>query len=88
MITASSAASEGATVNAVIASAPMAAQSERRLNGLGDMGASFWAQRISKARRKKVSLERQQRSAIDLCRLPKIRGKAGIVTAGRTRVRE
>src|ERR1700730_15366106 len=39
MITASSAAREGATANAVIASAPIAAaQSERRLNWLRDMG--------------------------------------------------
>ena len=39
MTTASSAAREGATTKAVIASAPMAAaQSERRLNWLRDMG--------------------------------------------------
>jgi hypothetical protein len=38
MITASSAARNGATWNAVIASAPMAAQSERRLKWLRDMG--------------------------------------------------
>jgi hypothetical protein len=39
MMTASSAAREGAITKADIASAPMAAaQSERRLNGLRDMG--------------------------------------------------
>ena len=42
MITASSAAREGATANAAMASAPMAAaQSERRLNWLRDMVSSW-----------------------------------------------
>src|SRR4249919_3495677 len=66
MITASSAAREGTTSNAEIASAPMAAaQSERRLNGLRNMGlplllSELWALRM------KVSLERQRRFAIGL----------------------
>ena len=44
MTTASSAARNGETWNAAIASAPTAAQSERRLKWLRDMGflLSFW----------------------------------------------
>ena len=52
MITASSAAREGAIANAVIASAPMAAaQSERRLNWLRDMGLPLGGQRIERQSR-------------------------------------
>src|SRR3954468_11868716 len=76
MITASSAACEGATANAVIASAPMAAaQSERRLKRLRDMGFPLGRglRRLrAAATRKLVGLP---------ARCPKIRGGRGVVTA-------
>jgi hypothetical protein len=84
MTTASSAARKGATAKAVIASAPIAAaQSERRLKGLGDIGF------LSEIGGLKRSLERRRPIAIGWsARYPKIRAGAAIVTAGRTRLRE
>ena len=84
MTTASSAARNGATWNAVIASAPTAAQSERRLKWLRDMGFLLSFGGLKEQFTARAGLRKRRPSV----RHPKIRGGTGIVTADWTRVRE